>query len=78
MDIFGFKKRKFERGISRDSFNEKKRKQYVRNIKRLKEWMDDNNTRGVELIQRYLEDNGMPPPQTQEECDILKEIVDVE
>lgn len=77
MDIFGLKKRRVRNQLD-DRFQQKKTAKYIRNIERLKGWMIDDNTKGVELIKSYLESEGMPPPSTPEDCDILIRALNVE
>lgn len=78
MDIFGFKKRAIKKAIKEHLDQCKKRKEttkYIRNTERLKEWMREKRLKGVELLQNYLENEGLPPPKTQKECDLLIKVL---
>jgi len=77
MDIFGFKRRKIRKQLDQ-RFNEKKINKYIRNTERLRYWFEVKHKNGIALIQNYLEDNGMPPPKDQKECDILLDALNVE
>ena len=85
IDLFGFKRRAEQakqvavRANLTEQFNAKKTKKYIRNVHRLRIWLIEGHTKGVALVQQYLEDEGLPPPTNVEECDRLLEVLgDVE
>ena len=77
MDIFGFKKRKLVKQL-KAQMNQKKLDRHIRNLARLKEWMEVNNKKGVLLIQSYFVNEQMPIPTTPDECAELIKALDVE
>ena len=73
-DFFGFKKRAIRKNLD-EQVDCKKNAKYIRNIHRLKKYIQEENIGGTSLQKRYLEQEGFAPLQTIEDCDLLIEVL---
>ena len=77
-DLFGIKKRKIRKSLTAQ-YNAKQARKHLRNVQRLRFGMESSYTKGVVLVSKYLENEGIPVPTTLAECDTLLEVLaDVE